>query len=130
MQNYDTLRISIQKRNDLAAEEHKIASINVKRAKLLKHQNDTTENTLTTTLKIHQINDPIDLNFIPIPPSSQAISIPSENVTLGHLKPIEQREHEPMEFQRIGELSTNIPLGYQNSGGSIFNKISERAKKP
>jgi|GEM_PF-4249362 len=128
MQNYDTLRISIQKRNDLAAEEHKIANIKIKRAKLLKHLNNARENTLTSNLKNHQITETIDVNGIPIAPSSPVPSLSSENVTLGHLKPFDQREHDQMVFQKIGELSTNIPIRYQNSGGSIFNQSSARQK--
>ncbi|WP_319580618.1 hypothetical protein [uncultured Methanospirillum sp.] len=97
MQNYDTLRISIQERNDSAAEAHKIANVKIKRAKLLKHQNDIKEN-LNTSLKIHQINDTLDLSVIPASLPSPIISIPSSNITSGHLKPIKQREHE---FDRI-----------------------------
>ncbi|PWR74335.1 hypothetical protein DK846_04085 [Methanospirillum lacunae] len=128
MQNYDTLKISIQKRNDSTAEEHKIANIKKKRAKLLKQQNDIREDTLKSSLKIQKISDTVDLNFIPVSPSSQEHSIPSANLTFGHLKPVEQRKQDPMEFQKIGEFSTKIPFGYQNPGGSVYNKVSERVK--
>jgi hypothetical protein len=128
MQNYDTLRISIQKRNDSTAEAHKIANIKIKRAKLLKEQNDIKEEIPKTSVHIQQINDTVDLNFIPVPPSSVVQSIPSANLTFGHLKPVDMRKHDQMEFQKIGELSTNIPFGYQKPGGSVYNKRSERAK--
>lgn len=128
MQNYDTLKISIQKRNDSSAEAHKIANIKKKRAKLLKQQNDITEDILKTGLKNQKINDIVDLNLIPVSPSSPEQSVPSTNLTFGHLKPVEQRKQEPMEFQKIGEFSTKIPFGYQNPGGSVYKKVSERVK--
>jgi len=129
MQNFDTLRISIQDRNDRAAEEHKIANKKIKNDKMLKQESDITENILSTHVKVQHLNDTIDLNCIAIVPSSSPLSPTSENLTFGHLKPIEQRKHEPMEFHKIGELSTNIPFKYQSSGGSVFNKTSERVKK-